>query len=371
MNNSIENSNSTPKETTPSVLVGLNAAELKALVTELGEKDFRAKQVQKWIFEKYARSFDEMTDLSKSFREVLKEKTVLSPNKVIQTQVSRDGTSKFLIRLADGQTVEAVTIVQNNHLTACLSSQVGCNVGCPFCATGLSGFRRNLTAAEIVDQFLIMQNAVSQGALKKYTNFDRISRVVYMGMGEPLLNYDALLKSIAILNKPIGIGLRRITISTSGILPGIERLMKEPRDYNLAISLHSGDPNTRDKLVPINKKYTLPQLLKTAREYAEKTGRRVTFEYTMLKGYNSSLEAAEILISRLKGIHCHVNLIAYNPVDSPFQAPPRTEITAFQKLIEEAGFTVTIRGNHGQDDMAACGQLRLYSDEQILQQVKA
>jgi len=371
MKNSPIDSKDLSQDNQAPVLVGLNSAELKTLITELGEKDFRAKQVQKWIFEKFARSIDEMTDLSKDFRAVLKEKTVLSPNTVIQTQVSRDGTSKFLIRLADGQTVEAVTIVQNNHLTACLSSQVGCNVGCPFCATGLSGFRRNLTEAEIVDQFLIMQHAVSQGALKKYTPFDRITRVVFMGMGEPLLNYDAVLKSIAILNKPIGIGLRRITISTSGILPGIERLMKEPRDYNLAISLHSGDPHTRDKLVPINHKYTLPQLLKSAREYAEKTGRRITFEYTMLKGYNSSPEDAKTLISRLRGIHCHLNLIAYNPVDSPFQAPPRNEILAFQKIIEEAGFTVTIRGNHGQDDMAACGQLRLYSDEQILQQVEA
>lgn len=367
MKNTINNS---PNKHLP-VLVGLTPAELKTLISELGEKDFRAKQVQKWIFEKYARSIHEMTDLSKDFRQILSEKTVLSPNKVLQTHVSRDGTSKFLIQLADGQSVEAVIIVQNNHLTACLSSQVGCTVGCPFCATGLSGFRRNLTAAEIVDQFLIMQNAVSKGVLKKFTDFDRISRIVFMGMGEPLLNYDAVLKSIQILNKPIGIGLRRITISTSGILPGIQRLMEEPRDYNLAISLHSGDPNTRDKLVPINTKYTLPQLLKAAREYAEKTGRRVTFEYTMLQGYNSSPEDAKTLISRLRGIHCHINLIAYNPVDSPFQAPPRDDILAFQKILEDAGFTATIRHNHGQDDMAACGQLRLYSDEQILQQVQA
>jgi 23S rRNA (adenine2503-C2)-methyltransferase len=353
------------------VLTGLRRAELETLVTSLDEKPFRAKQLEKWLFEKVVRHIDDMTDLSKAFRQKLSDQTILSPNRVKQSFSSRDGTTKFLISLADGQTVECVIIVQNRHLTACLSSQVGCNVGCPFCATGLSGFRRNLTVAEIVDQFLLMQHAVQQGELKKFSDHDRISNIVFMGMGEPLLNYKHLMASIEILNKQIGIGLRRITISTSGIIPGIEKLMQEQRDYNLAISLHSVNPQVRDHLVPINRKYTVPELLDVAKRYAEHTGRRITFEYTMLAGHNASPDDARALASVLRGIHCHINLIAYNPVDSPFQAPPRIEIEAFQDLLMRAGFPVTIRHNHGQDDMAACGQLRIQDDEQQLTMVNA
>ncbi|HEY9840744.1 MAG TPA: 23S rRNA (adenine(2503)-C(2))-methyltransferase RlmN [Candidatus Obscuribacterales bacterium] len=353
------------------VLTGLRRNELESLVQQLGEKPFRAKQLEKWLFEKTARNFEDMSDLSKAFRQKLSDETILSPHKVLQTQSSRDGTTKFLISLADGQSVECVTIVQDHHLTACLSAQVGCNVGCPFCATGLSGFRRNLSVAEIVDQFLIMQHAVAQGLLKEFSDHERIGNIVFMGMGEPLLNYEALLAAIEILNKQIGIGLRRITISTSGIIPGIEKLMLEQRDYNLAISLHSAKAEIRDQLVPINRKYTLPLLLDVARRYADHTGRRITFEYTMLAGYNASPEDARLLAEALRGIHCHLNLIAYNPVDSPFQAPPRSEIEAFQQILLAAGFPVTIRHNHGQDDMAACGQLRLYSQEQLLRTVQA
>lgn len=347
------------------ILTGMQRAELGALIEQWGEKPFRAKQLEKWLFEKNARSFEEMTDLSKAFRQKLETETVLSPHTVLQTIRSKDGTTKFLIGLADGQSVECVTIVQDRHLTACLSSQVGCNVGCPFCATGLSGFKRNLSTAEIVDQFLLMQHAIAAGALKEFSDHERIGNIVFMGMGEPLLNYDHLLKAIDILNRQIGIGLRRITISTSGITPKIEQLMNEPRDYNLAISLHSPDPETRNQLVPINRKYVLPELLEVARRYAEQTGRRVTFEYTMLSGYNSSLQDAQELAESLRGIHCHLNLIAYNPVDSPFQAPPRSEIEAFQKVLQQAGYPVTIRHNHGQDDMAACGQLRIQNQDSL------
>lgn len=353
------------------VLVGCNRQDLEQLVSQLEEKPFRAQQLRKWLFEKQVRDFDAMTDLSKAFREKLKTQTQISPHRVLQTVSAADGTTKFLIQLADGQTVECVTIVQGHHLTACLSSQVGCNVGCPFCATGLSGFRRNLQPAEIVDQFLLMQQAVTAGQFKAFSGHDKITHIVFMGMGEPLLNYDSLLKSIGILNKELGIGLRRITISTSGIIPQIRKLMAEPRDYNLAISLHAVKPEVRDELVPINRKYTVDELLQSARDYAEQTGRRVTFEYTMLKGYNASPEDAKALVKALKGIHCHLNLIAYNPVDSPFQAPPRKEIETFQQVLQDAGFPVTIRHNHGQDDMAACGQLRLYSEEQMLQMAQA
>lgn len=345
------------------ILVGMSPTEIQTLVTEMGEKPFRATQIKKWLYEKGARSIEEMTDLSKNFRAALAETAVVSPNTTYQVIQANDGTTKFLIELADGQKVECVTIVQDNHLTACLSSQVGCTVGCPFCATGLSGFRRNLSVAEIVDQFLIMQLAVSKGQVAEFSPHDRISRIVFMGMGEPLLNYDNLLASIQIINKQLGIGLRRITISTSGIIPKIQALMKEKRDYNLAISLHSVDHDTRDYLVPINKKYTVKELLAAARDYANITKRRVTFEYTMLEGRNASVEDARQLAKALKGIHCHINLIAYNPVGSKFQAPPRKQIVEFQRVLENEGFPVNIRHNHGQDDMAACGQLRVYADE--------
>lgn len=348
---------------TKPILVGYTRPELEALIASWEEKPFRARQLEKWIFEKAARRFEEMSDLSKLFRQKLQENAIISPHEVIQTTTSSDGTTKFLIRLSDGQSVECVTIVQERRLTACVSSQVGCNVGCPFCATGLSGFRRNLTPAEIVDQFLLMQAAVNAGAFSEYTDNDRISNIVFMGMGEPLLNYDAVIKSIEILNRQVGIGIRRITISTSGVIPRIERLMQEPRDYSLAISLHSVNPSVRDELVPINKKYTVDELLKVTRRYTETTGRRVTFEYTMLEGYNSSLKDAEALAKAIKGIHCHVNLIAYNPVGSKFQAPPRAEILAFQNVLAQAGFPVTIRQNHGQDEASACGQLRIQSAE--------
>lgn len=353
------------------ILTGLGRPGLEELVGRLGEKPFRARQLEKWLYEKTVRTFDDMTDLSKAFRQKLASETVLSPHRVLETISSKDGTTKFLIELADGQSVECVTIVQDHHLTACLSAQVGCNVGCPFCATGLSGFRRNLSVAEIVDQFLIMQHAVQQGLLKSFSDHERIGNIVFMGMGEPLLNYDALLGAIEILNKQIGIGLRRITISTSGILPGIEKLMNEQRDYNLAISLHSAKAEVRDTLVPINRKYKLDMLLDAARRYADHTGRRITFEYTMLAGHNASPADAQALASALRGIHCHLNLIAYNPVDSPFQAPPRAEIEAFQQILIDAGFPVTIRHNHGQDDMAACGQLRIQNREVELKTVNA
>lgn len=348
-------------------LVGMSQKEITDWILEQGEKPFRGQQLSKWVYQKKARDFAEMTDLSKALRESLGQEAEVSSQKIQETVRSKDGTTKFLVQLADGQIIECVTIVQANHLTACVSSQVGCNVGCPFCATGLSGFRRNLTAGEIVDQYLIMQKALEDGFLKDFTSHERISRIVFMGMGEPLLNYKEVLKSIAILNEEIGIGMRHITISTSGVIPKIEALSQEDKNYNLAISLHSVSPTIRDELVPINQKYKVHQLLEAAKNYANTTKRRVTFEYTMLQGYNASLEDAKQMAKNLKGIHCHINLIAYNPVDSPFQAPPRKEIEAFQKVLKDAGFPVTIRHNHGSDDMAACGQLRLKDLEKVAQ----
>ena len=352
------------------VLVGLTTAEITEWVSALGEKPFRGRQIAQWIYQKHVTDFEQMSDLSKALRQQLQEKAAVSPGKVLETVKSTDGTTKFLIELHDGEIVECVTIVQKQHLTACVSSQVGCNVGCPFCATGLSGFRRNLSAGEIVIQYLLMQRAIEQGLLSEHTPHTRIGNLVLMGMGEPLLNYEAMIASLKLLNQEVGLGLRHMTISTSGIIPGIERLMKEPQDYNLAISLHSVKPEVRNRLVPINRKYGVDELLRTAKIYAQRTGRRITFEYTLLKGTNASDDDAKALIKALRGIHCHINLIAYNPVNSPFQAPPRKDILHFQYLLTEAGFPVTIRHNHGQADMAACGQLRVHHREQELQVVQ-
>jgi 23S rRNA (adenine2503-C2)-methyltransferase len=348
------------------VLVGMNLAELTEWAVAQGEKPFRGRQLAQWIYKKHVTDAAAMSDLSKAFRQIMQEKAVVSPGKIIETVKSSDGTTKYLIELQDGEIVECVTIIQKNHVTACVSSQVGCNVGCPFCATGLSGFRRNLTAGEIVLQYLLMQNALEQGLLADFTTHTRIGNLVFMGMGEPLLNYDSLIKAMNLLNKEVELGLRHMTVSTSGIIPGIQRLMDEPADYNLAISLHSVKPEVRNRLVPINRKYAVQELLQAAKIYANKTKRRVTFEYTMLKGINCSDDDAKALAKALRGIHCHINLIAYNPVDSPYQAPPRKDISHFQFILTEAGYPVTIRHNHGQADMAACGQLRVHQHEKSL-----
>lgn len=345
------------------VLVGMTSEDIQHWISSHNEKPFRAKQITKWLYEKHARSIDEMTDLSKALRAKLSEEAIVSPNTIKQVVMTKDGTTKFLIELADKQIIECVLIVQKNYLTACVSSQVGCNVGCPFCATGLSGFRRNLSPGEIADQYLLMQRKLEQGFLKDFTSHQRIRQVVFMGMGEPLLNYDSLIKSIRLLNNEIGIGLRHITISTSGVIPKIYQLMKEPRKYNLAISLHSVLKEKRDKLVPINKKYTVEKLLQAAKDYANQTKRRITFEYTLLKNINSDEKDAHALAERLKGIHCHINLIAYNPVDSPYSAPDTTTISQFKAILENTGFPVTLRQTHGQEEMAACGQLQLQLDK--------
>lgn len=348
------------------ILTGMTTPELSTWVCSQGEHAFRGRQIAQWLYQKHVIDPTAMSDLSKAFRQLLQAQAIISPGKIIDTIQSTDGTTKFLIELLDGEIVECVTIVQKKYLTACVSSQIGCAVGCPFCATGLSGFRRNLTAGEIVMQYLLMQNAVENGLLRAHTPHTRISRIVFMGMGEPLLNYDAVLKSLKLFNQEMNVGLRHITISTSGIIPGIQRLMKEPFSYNLAISLHSVKTEIRNRLVPINRKYGIEELLRTAKIYAHYTGRRITFEYTLLKNINASYADAKALIKALQGTHCHINLIAYNPVNSPFQAPSRKEVLQFQSLLIEAGYPVTIRHNHGQADMAACGQLRVHQREKTL-----
>lgn len=331
------------------LLLGKNTAEITEYLLTLDEPAYRAKQISKWIYEKNVKDFDKMSDLSKVLRAKLVENAEISKNSVALKTESDDGTTKYLIKLEDNATIECVNIFQEDHLTACLSTQVGCNVKCPFCATGLSGFKRNLTANEIVDQYLLMQ-ADSE---------EKISQIVFMGMGEPLLNYDNTLKAVKLLNKEVGIGMRHITISTSGIVKNMQKLMNEKLQLNLAVSLHAADETLRNRLVPINKVNPLDELLKASKEYEEVTKRRITFEYVMLKGINDRDEDIQNLITKLRGIHCHINLIPHNPIYSTekLDATPMIRIKEFQKKLADFGFPVTIRASRGSSTSAACGQL--------------
>lgn len=331
------------------VLSGKSTEEISELLSSFNEPSYRAKQISKWIYEKNVRSIENMTDLSKDLRKKLSEQAIVSHNTVALKTESEDGTTKYLIKLQDGSTVECVNIFQPDHYTACLSTQVGCNVKCPFCATGLSGFKRNLTPDEIVDQYLLMQ-ADSK---------ERISQIVFMGMGEPLLNYENTLKAVNLLNKEIGIGMRHITISTSGVIKNMERLMEEKLQINLAVSLHAAEETLRDRLVPINKVNHLDKLLDVCKKYAETTKRRITFEYVMLKDINDRNKDVEYLIKRLKGIHCHINLIPHNPIYSAEKlgATPMSKIKDFQRSLVKNGLPTTIRVSRGSSTSSACGQL--------------
>lgn len=334
-------------------LIGKDTKEIGTYLTEFNEPAYKAKQISKWIYQKNVRNFEDMTDLSKDLRAKLLENTQVGKNEVSLKTASNDRTIKYLIKLEDNSTVECVNIFQPDHQTACLSTQVGCNVKCPFCATGLSGFKRNLSVDEILDQYMLMQKESD----------DRISQIVFMGMGEPMLNYDNTMRSIEILNKEIGIGMRHITISTSGIIKNIRRLMEEKLQLNLAISLHSANSELRNRLVPINKQNPVDELLRLAKEYANVTKRRITFEYVMLKGINDRDQDIDELLTKLNGIHCHINLIPHNPIYSAekLDATPMSRIKEFQEELAAKGFPVTVRMSRGSSTSSACGQLSVIS----------
>lgn len=331
------------------VLSGKSTEEICEMISSFNEPSYRGKQISKWIYEKNVRDIENMTDLSKDLRKNLSEKALVSHNTVALKTESEDGTTKYLIKLEDNSTVECVNIFQPDHLTACLSTQVGCNVKCPFCATGLSGFKRNLKPDEIVDQYLLMQADSKQ----------RISQIVFMGMGEPFLNYENTMKAVQLLNKEIGIGMRHITISTSGVIKNMERLMEEKLQLNLAVSLHAAEETLRDRLVPINKANPLDKLLDVCKRYAETTKRRITFEYVMLKDINDRNKDVEYLINRLRGIHCHINLIPHNPIYSAekLAATPMNKIKDFQRALVKSGIPTTVRMSRGSSTASACGQL--------------
>ncbi|MBF0195973.1 MAG: 23S rRNA (adenine(2503)-C(2))-methyltransferase RlmN [Magnetococcales bacterium] len=335
-------------------LTSLGREELnKLIVDEWGEKPFRAKQLWSWLYVKMVSDVSDMTDLSKVFRAKLEEVCQpLSPT-VESQQVSKDGTIKWLLSFTDGQQVETVYIPEEDRGTLCVSSQVGCSLACPFCFTGTQKLVRNLTTSEIVEQVTFARSQVEAKG-------SRLTNIVLMGMGEPLYNYDSVIKAVKIIldSSGLAIGTRKITLSTSGIVP---KMVQAGYDLgvNLAISLHSVKDDVRDKLVPINKKYNLSALRKGARDYPLKGNRSITWEYVMLDGINDSPDDARQLVKYLKGIPSKVNLIPFNPwPGTPYTPSSAQKIEEFQNIVGNSGLVTVIRERRGEDIQAACGQLK-------------
>lgn len=333
------------------ILSGLNLKEIEEITDALGATKFRARQVHNWIYLKSVKEIDEMTDLSLKFREELKKVACVSDIKIKVKQVSSDGTIKYLLEFPDGECVETVLMRFDNraNLTACVSSQVGCAVNCSFCATGKRGFIRNLTYKEIIEQVLMIQRDTGL----------KVTNVVFMGQGEPLLNLDNVLKAMEIFNENFQIGARRLTVSTSGIVPQIRKLADLDMQSTLALSLHAPNHEIRSKIMPIENKYNMDELHKALKYYVEKTGRRITIEYLLIKDLNDTVESAKQLAAYLSDIKCNINLIPYNPTEkNDCKRPSNNSIMKFKYLMEHSGKKVTVRLERGADIDAACGQLR-------------
>lgn len=353
-------------------ILDLSHSELVELIGSLGEPQYRADQILKWIYGGAARSFDDMTDLPQAFRQKLAEACHLFSLEPVDERLSKDGqTRKVLFQLEDGKTIESAhmlyepTETSRERRTVCVSTQVGCSIRCPFCATGQQGFERSLTAGEIVEQVLYFVWLAQSGQRRVAATPSPVRRaltnVVFMGMGEPLANYEAVKGAIAKLNskKGLGLGARQITVSTVGLVPQIRRLVKEDVHVELAVSLHAASDRVRSVLVPVNRRYPLRLLIPACQEYLEKTGRRPTFEYALFNGINDSLDQAQKLADLLAGFDCHVNLIVGNPTPSKeFRPSVARRVAAFQKELTEGGVSNTLRQSRGADIEAGCGQLR-------------
>jgi 23S rRNA (adenine2503-C2)-methyltransferase len=335
-------------------LYGMQLEEMEQWVSELGQPKFRARQIYNWLYKKRVTAIDEMTDLPAPFREELKKKAVVGTMKEVTRQTSRDGTVKLLLELYDGSTVETVLMRHNYGNSVCVSSQVGCRMGCTFCASTLGGLVRNLSAGEIVEQLMFFQRLLDAEG-------ERVSSIVLMGSGEPLENYDAAMKFIDIISAPesVNIGSRHITVSTSGLVPAIRRLADEKRQITLAISLHAPFDELRTSMMPINRAWNIEQLMDACRYYWNQTGRRLSFEYALIGGVNDDLRHARALAELLKGFQCHVNLIPVNYVpERNYQRTPKEQIRAFVDELNRLGVNATVRREMGHDISAACGQLR-------------
>lgn len=335
-------------------ILSLSFEELRDVISGLGEKTFRARQVYEWLWSKSVRSFDEMTNLSKSFRDSLKETFFFRSVSIAQQQKSSDGTQKIAFRLHDGAVVEGVLIPSKQRVTACISSQVGCGLGCEFCATASLGFVRNLSVGEITDQLFEIERIAQQ----EYGS--SVSNVVYMGMGEPLQNYHPVMQSIARLTDPKGYAMApsRITVSTSGLTKFIRKLADDNFACNLAISLHFPDNERRSRYMPVNKVNTLELLSESLEYYYEKTQNRISIEYALLQGINDSISDASLLARFTKQFPVKINIIEYNPIPGTYFKPsPAEKQEAFVAFLEKLNLIVTVRSSKGKDIDAACGQL--------------
>lgn len=341
----------------PLNLLGFDRPAMQSYFSEIGEKGFRAQQLTKWIHQQGVTDFDQMSNLSKALRSELESKTVLEMPKVVFDQTSRDGTRKWVLQLDDGNRVETVFIPEDDRGTLCVSSQVGCALDCSFCSTGRQGFNRNLTSAEIISQLwlanLLLDEEKKPG--RKVTN------VVMMGMGEPLLNFDNVVSAVRIMMDDFAYGLskRRVTVSTAGVVPAMDRL-GDTLDMRLAVSLHAPEDGLRDELVPINKKYPIAELIAACRRFIAKQDARsrITFEYVMLDGVNDQPEHARELIRLLKGIPTLMNLIPFNPFpDSGYSTSSAKQVKAFGEILSKNGMNTVVRRTRGDDIDAACGQL--------------
>ncbi len=334
-------------------LLDLLPSELETLAESLGAARYRGRQLATWIYAKGVSDIRAMSDLPREFREALGERAVVGVPELERRTPSQDGSQKFVFRYPDGARAQSVLMPDGDRLTLCLSSQVGCGFGCAFCFTGTMGLERNLGAGEIIGQVLGARATLPAGA--------RITHVVYMGMGEPLANYAATVKSIRLLTDPQAFGFspRRITVSTVGLVSGIEKLAKEDLKVNLAISLHATSNEIRDRIMPVNKGFAIEELLAACKRFPLPFRRRMTFEYVLLEGVNDAPEDARRLVRLLKGIRAKINLIPFNDWEgSGFSRPPLPRILAFQSLLLEHGITATVRWSKGEDIGAACGQLR-------------
>jgi len=392
----------------------LSPEKLTALLAEWGEPAYRARQILNWLYKGLVTDFSQMSNLPLALRNRLSEALRIGSAELVAQKISSDGwTRKVLLKMRDGNTVEAVLMLYHDRATVCVSSQVGCAMGCSFCATGQMGFTRNLTSGEILEQVIWFNRwlrehphrpVVSNAERRRYQSksslggnsgarqqavsrvdedawhtpdgaasrdgspgeIGAVTNIVFMGMGEPLVNYNNLWAAIRTLNSPqgLGMGARRLTVSTVGIAPQIRRFAHEDLTVNLAVSLHAPNDHVRSQFMPMNERYPIAELMAACREYAETTRRRITFEYVLINGVNDSLDLAHELAALLKGMLCHVNLIPLNPVPGTgMRATPREQVFAFQKIVEDAGISTTVRIERGVDIAAACGQLKAESGE--------
>ena len=340
-------------------LIGLNSQEITENLTGMKEPAYRAAQIYKWIHHHNVDSFAEMTNITKELRETLSHRFHLKSLTLHQKKIAADGTEKYLWKLLDGRFIESVLIPESRRNTICISSQVGCSLGCSFCATGEMGLVRNLTSGEIVEQVLQIQKMSTR----------RITNVVFMGMGEPFMNYTRVIKACQILGDPEGVAIanKRITISTSGIVPKIYQFADQGHPYGLAISLHAPNQLLREKIMPVARKFPLNDLMDSIRHFMMvKKRNRVTFEYVLLHGVNDTPAEARQLISLLSPIRCKLNLIPCNQNYLGFNAPPQEAMEMFETLLKKAPFTVTLRKNRGEDITAACGQLAVKVQEKVI-----